>query len=259
MSNRERIAYTLTFVVLIGFLAGWKIFSARESPEFLAQLKNIREITAANVSAPAASENPDDSLRIYGIHVVHTPPFKDPFIGYGIYLGQGLVLTASHVVGRVPGYSSPRVVIGGKDLPAKVLKQGAPDHTDLALLSVDQTLLPISLQLRRAPLCQFPLQVGMRVVVVYPERTVRSQIISPLLIPQEYRSKFPTLINEFQGSGSGVFSADKKCLIGIMSARVTKFSYQGVKGAMTMRENGYAGYFVPVSKGAKFISPDYRF
>ena len=259
MSNRERIAYTLTFVVLIGFLAGWKIFSARESPEFLAQLKNIREITAANVSAPVASENPDNSLRIYGIHVVHTPPFKDPFIGYGIYLGQGLVLTASHVVGRVPGYSSPRVVIGGKDLPAKVLKQGAPDHTDLALLSVDQTLLPISLQLRRAPLCQFPLQVGISVVVVYPERTVRSQIISPLLIPQEYRSKFPTLINESQGSGSGVFSADKKCLIGIMSARVTKFAYQGVKGAMTMRENGYAGYFVPVSKGSKFISPDYRF
>ena len=199
------------------------------------------------------------SLRIYGVHVVHTPPFKDPFIGYGIYLGQGLVLTASHVVGRVPGYSSPRVVIGGKDLPAKVLKQGAPDHTDLALLSVDQTLLPISLQLRRAPLCQFPLQVGISVVVVYSERTVRSQIISPLLIPQDYRSKYPTLINESQGSGSGVFSADKKCLIGIMSARVTKFSYQGVKGAMTMRENGYAGYFVPVSKGSKFISPDYRF
>ena len=256
MLNRESIAYVLAFIVLIGFLAGWKFFSARESPEFLAQLKNIREITSANVSAPAASENPDDSLRIYGVHVVHTPPFKDPFIGYGIYIGQGLVLTASHVVGRVPGYSSPRVVIAGKDLPAKVLKQGAPEHTDLALLSVDQTLLPISLQLRRAPLCRFPLQVGMQVVVVYPERTVRSQIISPLQIPKEYRSKFPTLINDSQGSGSGVFSADKKCLIGIMSARVTKFAYQGTKGAMTMRENGYAGYFVPASKGSPFPQPN---
>ena len=209
------------------------------------------------MSAPAVSENPDNSLRIYGVHVVHTPPFKDPFIGYGIYLGQGLVLTASHVVGRVPGYSNPRVIIGGEDLPAKVLKQGAPEHTDLALLSVDQTLLPISLQLRRAPLCQFPLQVGMRVVIVYPERTVRSQIISPLLIPKEYRSKFPTLINESQGSGSGVFNADKKCLIGIMSARVTKFAYQGAKGAMTMRENGYAGYFVPVSKRSTFLQPEH--
>ena len=259
MLNRERIAYILTFVILIGFLAGWKLFSARESPEFLAQLKNTREITAANVSAPALSGNSDDSLKIYGVHVVHTPPFKDPFIGYGIYLGQGLVLTASHVVGRLPGYSSPRVIIAGEDLPAKVLKQGAPEHTDLALLSVDQALLPISLQLRRDPLCQFPLQVGMRVVVAYPERTVRSQIISPLLIPQQYRSRYPTLINEAQGSGSGVFSADKKCLIGIMSGRVTKFAYQGAKGAMTMRENGFAGYFVPVSKGANFISPDYRF
>ena len=93
----------------------------------------------------------------------------------------------------------------------------------------------------------------MNVVVVYPERTVRSQIISPLLIPQQYRAKYPTLINESQGSGSGVFSADKKCLIGIMSARVTKFSYQGSKGFMTARENGYAGYFVPVSKGSTFL------
>jgi hypothetical protein len=97
----------------------------------------------------------------------------------------------------------------------------------------------------------------MRVVIVYPERTVRSQIISPLLIPKEYRSKFPTIINESQGSGSGVFNADKKCLIGIMSARVTKFAYQGANGALTMRENGYAGYFVPVSKRSPFFQPEH--
>ena len=253
MSNRERIAYILAFIVVLAFLGGWKLFSARESPEYLAQHKRIIEITAANVSEPSLSGNPDDALRIYGLHVVHKPPFKDPFIGYGIYLGQGLVLTAGHVVGRLPGYSHPHVVIGGEDLPAKVLKQGSPEDTDLALLSIDQNKLPASLQLRRTPLCQFPLQVGMGVVVVYPERTIRSQIISPLVIPQQYRSKYSTLINEAQGSGSGVFSADKKCLIGIMSGRVTKFSYQNAKGFMTARENGYAGYFVPVSKGSTFL------
>jgi trypsin-like peptidase len=248
-----KLAYILTFVALIGFFAFWKLFSARESPEYLAQHQRIIEITAANVSDPALSGNADDALRIYGVHVVHTPPFKDPFIGYGIYLGRGLVLTAAHVVGRLPGYSRPRVVIGGEDLAAKVLKQGSPDETDLALLSVDQNKLPASLQLRRDPLCQFPLQVGMGVIVVYPERTVRSQIISPLLIPQQYRAKYPTLINESQGSGSGVFSADKKCLIGIMSGRVTKYAYQSPQRFMTMRENGYAGYFVPVSKGSTFL------
>ena len=141
MSKRERIAYILTFIILIGFLAGWKLFSARESPEFIAQFKRIIEITAANVADPALSGNPDDVLRIYGVHVVHTPPFKDPFIGYGIYVGQGLVLTAGHVVGRLPGYSHPRVVIAGEDLPAKVLKQGSPEDTDLALLAVDQNRL----------------------------------------------------------------------------------------------------------------------
>lgn len=253
MSKRERITYILTFAIFIGLLAGWKLFAGRESPEFRAQYDKSIQTTASAISTPAAIDNTDDTMRIYGVYVVHTPPFKDPFIGYGIYLGQGLVLTASHVVGRLPGYSRPRVIIAGEDIPAKVLKQGSPEQTDLALLSVDQTRLPVSLQLRRNPLCQIPMQVGMHVVVVYPERTVRSQIISPMLIPPPYRAKFSTLIDEAQGSGSGVFSTDKKCFIGIMSAKVAKFSYQGTKGAMTMKENGYAGYFVPVSRGSAFL------
>ena len=52
MLNRERIAYILTFIVLIGFLAGWKLFSARESPEFLAQLKTFKR-SLRRMSAPA--------------------------------------------------------------------------------------------------------------------------------------------------------------------------------------------------------------
>src|SRR5690349_9227254 len=112
------IAYILTFVVLVGFFAIWKLFVAQESADFRARYEKIIQISAANVSAPAASENSDEWLKLYGVYVLHTPPFKDPFIAYGIYLGEGIVLTAAHVVGRLPGYSRPRVVIAGEDLPA---------------------------------------------------------------------------------------------------------------------------------------------
>ena len=245
------IGYGIAFLALLGFLLGWKLFISQPSPESVAEYDKRIQVTAANISAPAA----DDSLKIYGVNVVHTAPFKDPFIGNGIYLGNGLVLTAAHVVGSWPSYTNPRVLIGGQDLPAKVLKEGSPAQTDLALLSVDQRHLPASLQLRRNPLCKRPPEVGMNVIVVYPERTVRSQMISPLLIAPDYRSKYSTLISDPEGSGSGVFNAEQKCFMGIMSAKIPKYAYQGARGHMTARPNGFAGYFVPVSNGKSFVPP----
>jgi Trypsin-like peptidase domain len=245
------IGYGLAFLALVGFLLGWKLFIARPSPESAAEYNRRIQITAANISAPA--ETADDSLKIFAVNVVHKAPFKEPFIGNGIYLGNGLVLTAAHVVGRWPFYTNLRVLIGGQDLPAKVLKEGSPAQTDLALLSVDQRRLPASLQLRRNPLCKGPLQVGMNVIVVYPERTVRSQMISPLLIAPQHRSKYSTLISDPEGSGSGVFNAEQKCFVGIMSAKIAKYAYQGEH--MTARPNGFAGYFVPISNGKNFVPP----
>ena len=91
-------------------------------------------------------------------------------------LGQGLVLTAARVVGRYPFATIPHVLIAGEDLPAKVIKEGSPDQTDLALLAVDQQRLPVSLRLRQNPLCKGNLQIGTNVIIVYPERTTRSRV-----------------------------------------------------------------------------------
>ncbi len=97
--------------------------------------------------------------------------FKEPFTGYGIYLGQGAVITAAHVLGRWPYFiSNPRVLIAGQELPAKVIRTGSPGTTDLAILSVDETRLPVSLRLRRNPLCKEPPQAGENVIVVVPGR-----------------------------------------------------------------------------------------
>ena len=216
-------------------------------------------IAAACLSVAAHAQSHDDELKVYAVNVVKTPPFEKQFTGYGIYLGRGMVITAAHVVGHWPSITHPRVLIAGQDLPAKVIKQGSFDEVDLALLSVDAEQLPVSLRLRRNPLCKEPPRVGTNVVIVYPERTVRTQIISPFLIAPQNRVRFSTLINEPEGSGSGVFNADRKCLLGIISSKLPKYRYRKVNGRTVINYNGFAGHFVPASTIANFIPTEFRF
>jgi hypothetical protein len=250
-------ALVLTLLAVLGFMLSWKFFLSPDRLTASPLYQKTLDATADNVATPPA--NPDESLRIYSVNVVHTPPFKDPFFGYGVYLGQGLILTAAHVLGAQPSYSKPHVIIAGRDLPARIIRQGSLEETDLALLSVDRDQLPIGLQLRRITLCKGPLQVGTGVIVAYPERIVRSQVISALLIAPQSRSKFGTLIGEPQGSGSGVFDAQRKCLMGIMTRQVMKYSYQNQGPFRIAKPSGWAGYFVPASTIASFTSAQHRF
>ncbi len=203
---------------------------------------------AAAISVAAHAQNSDDDLRIYAVRVISTSPFK-PFPGYGIYLGHGIVITAAHVVGRWALLSNPRIGIAGEELPASVIKKGSFEQTDLALLSVDEASLPFRLRLRRDPLCKALPNPGTNVVVVYPERTVRSQIFSPRYVAPTFRTKYNTLLSEVQGSGAGAFDAERKCLLGIMSASVP--TYRG--------QNRRAEYFVPAATIAAFLPAELRF
>jgi hypothetical protein len=217
-------------------------------------------IATACISLHVEAQSSDDDLEVYAVNVVKTPPFEKQITGYGIYLGHGMIITAAHVVGHWPALTDPRVLIAGEDLPAKVIKEGSFEQTDLALLSVDKERLPVSLRLRRNPLCKEAPVVGTNVVIVYPERTVRSRIISPFMIAPQYQTRFGTsLINEAEGSGSGVFHADRRCLLGIISSKITKFKYRKVNGRIFIADNGFAGHFVPASAIADFIPPELRF
>ena len=130
--------------------------------------------TAASISVPSNAQNLDDTLRVYAVKVIRTPPQSNgPLISSGVYLGRGAILTAAHVVGP-----NLRVVIAGQELPADVIKLGSSETTDLALLSVDQTHLPVSLLLRRNPLCKEPPKIRDTVIVVVPGGTARARIIS---------------------------------------------------------------------------------
>src|SRR5450830_607710 len=97
------------------------------------------------------AENLDDSLLVYAVNV-HRTPMQTWGPGYGIYLGNGLFITAAHVVGQ--GWlTRPKIVIGGQAYPTSVVKEGTFEGTDLTLLSVREDLLPVRLGLRRNPLC----------------------------------------------------------------------------------------------------------
>jgi hypothetical protein len=213
------------------------------------------------------SLSPDDSLRIYAVNVVHSRPFEEPFIGYGIYLGQGAVITAAHVVGRWPSFiSNPRVLIAGQELPAKIIKEGSFETIDLALLSVDEARLPVSLRLRRNPLCKEPPRAGEDVIVVLSYGTVRSRIIFPQLLPPRYRTNFNTFISDVPiagGSGSGVFRAERKCLLGILTSKIWEYNFrmenERIVRDLARNTVDIARHFVPTSTIVEFMPPEFRF
>ena len=223
-------------------------------------------IAAACISVPVQAQSPDDDLKVYAVNVVKTPPFEKQFTGYGIYLGHGTVITAAHVVGHWPAITNPRVLVAGLDLPAKVIKEGSFEQTDLALLSVDKERLPVSLRLRRNPLCKEPPKAGENVIVVLSYGTVRSRIMFPQLLPPKYRTSFNTFIHDVWiagGSGSGVFHAERKCLLGILSSKIWNYNYRMENGRivrdLARNTNDIARHFVPASEITEFIPPEYRF
>jgi hypothetical protein len=173
-------------------------------------------------------------------------------------LGKGLFLTAAHVVGSA-AHTKPRVHIAGMELPATAIREGNVERVDLTLLSVDEQKLPIYLQMRRMPLCDNKPWPGEPVIVAIPEGTARSHIMLPSLLPAQYQKRFPTVIRDVAttgNSGSGVFDAGQKCLLGIISLKI----YQTPSSEAPESEHkDIAKYFVPASTIRAFIPAEYRF
>jgi hypothetical protein len=195
----------------------------------------------------AYAEPTDDSLRIYAVNVVLDPP--PPWTGRGVYLGKGLVITASHVVG-LASQSKPSVQVAGMYLPAHAIKEGSLQRVDLTLLSIDEKKLPISLQMRRMPLCENHPWPGEPVIVAVPEETLRSYVMSPAFLAPSTRLRFSTVISDVAAttnSGSGVFDAGQKCLLGIVSQKISR------------NQQDIAKYFVPAPAIRAFIPTEYRF
>jgi S1-C subfamily serine protease len=197
-------------------------------------------------------------LKALAVHINRTP--QQPWPGYGVYLGNGLILTAAHVAGNV-AQTKPHVLIAGQDLPAALVRQGSLESVDLTLLSVDGTKLPVGLQMRRTPLCERSPYAGETVVVAIPEGTAPSRVLPRQAIPAELRGRFDTAIADVAAtgnSGSGVFDAADLCLLGIMSRKIS-ITQQPLRIGAQPRTTDIAKYFVPAAAIKAFIPKSVTF
>ena len=200
--------------------------------------------------APCKAEDFSDSLLAYAVNIHRTP--VQPWPGYGIYLGRGLFLTAAHVVGRA-WMTRPKVVVAGQEYPTRVVKEGSLEGTDLTLLAVNENLLPSRLSLRRSTLCRQAPVPGQRVVTVIPGKVAHSQILSPERLPIEAR-RYSTVIADVArtgDSGSGVFDTNHRCLLGIISRKISKSLGGPYSGRAKTQD--IAKYFVPAAEIATFL------
>jgi hypothetical protein len=193
----------------------------------------------------------EESLLIYAVNI-HQTPMQSWGPGYGIYLGSGHFLPAAHVAGHA-WLTRPKVAISGREYPTTVVREGSFEATDLTELAVQENLLPLRLRLRRNPICQEDPRPGQSVIIVIPEGIARSYILAPDRLPLNVR-RFRTVIADVAGtgnSGSGVFDAQRKCLLGIMSRKISELITDRSTGKTKTRD--IAKYFVPASTISQFI------
>jgi hypothetical protein len=168
---------------------------------------------------------------------------------HGVYLGDGLVITANHVAGE-----QPSVQMAGRTMPAEVLKRGNGD-VDLALLSIRQHL-PKWLNYPKLKLCAEHPQAGDAVSVVLPEGALPSEVLSlfDLRVPVPAGLQ-KDLIRYLPAADSGtpVFSTKQACLAGLISHKLTEAQTTTINGHQVVEKHDVAFYFQPASEIRSFL------
>jgi len=197
-------------------------------------------VTALGAAGVEQNQDAGAWIAMASIHHGNQPS------GPGVYLGSGMIITAAHIVNPTAELS---VNLGGVNIPAKILKQGALEDVDLSLLSIDQEKVPPRVTVSRMPICEAPPWPGDPVIVVDATSASRSHIVSPSILHFTMRNKFSTLIGDVAttgNSGSGVFDPNHKCLLGIMSRKFTRED--------AGKTQDIAKYFVPANEIRAFMA-----
>jgi S1-C subfamily serine protease len=199
------------------------------------------------VARPAGAEPADAAMpAVVGVQI--EKPAGDSVHysqGSGIFLGDGLVLTAAHVISPNPQLLTVSIVMDGWRTDARLLAT-APAGLDVALLKITSEALSLKRrQLAPTPLCATGTGPDQPVVVaaqgtVSLSRTVGAPIRSTTL-NGDWRTILATGYTH-GASGGGVFDAQKGCLAGIL---IIAASGQG----MELTE------FLPAAKIAAFLAP----
>ena len=91
-----------------------------------------------------------------------------------------------------------------------------------------------------------------------PEAVVHSHIISPARLPPDLRNRTSVIgdVAITGNSGSGVFDARQKCLLGIMSQKISQSRTRAGTGEVEVHD--IAKYFVPASTIDNFMPAEFR-
>lgn len=194
--------------------------------------------------------DPLADVHAVAVHIERTPAQSWP--GYGIYLGNGMVITAAHVAGHTI-LTQPRVVIDGRSLAASALKEGSYPDEDLTVLRIEP---PPELASQHTPICPNTPHPGEAVTVATPEKLTTSSVIAPESLPPNLRDRYAASIKDVYttgNSGSGVFDTSQHCLLGIMSSKIEQNVRLIVNGEHVTRTIGLAKHFVPAGDIRAFL------
>jgi hypothetical protein len=178
--------------------------------------------------------------------------------GAGIYLGRGFVITAAHVGGKLG--ERRNVTLAGNSVGGKWIKVGTFEETDISILELDDVLLPDGLRgLRPLSLCTNPVKPDEAVLVVAPGTVAPARVAEPAKLAHHddpLFQRFSTVIDNPDttgNSGSGVFDAGRKCLLGIISRKLSATFVISRNGEQSRETHLLGKYFVPASEIRQFV------
>ncbi|HMA49724.1 MAG TPA: serine protease [Magnetospirillaceae bacterium] len=189
-------------------------------------MKRVIALLIALATAPALAEPPEAAL-VGALGVQIEKPAGDHVHfsqGSGVYLGDGLVLTAAHVVAVDPANPVSSVILDGWKTDARLIATGA-NGLDLALLKIEPADLSRQRRdMKRVDTCPANTAANQPVVVaalgtVTLSKTVGFPINAPAL-KGDWTNILATGYTH-GASGGGLFDAGKGCLAGIVIIEAT--------------------------------------
>jgi len=178
--------------------------------------------------------------------------------GAGIYLGRGFVITAAHVGGKLG--ERRNVTLAGRSIGGKWIKVGTFEETDISIMELDDGLLPDGLRgMRPLSLCSNASKPDEAVLVVAPGTVAPAKVTEPAKLAHQddpLFQRFSTVIDNPDAtgnSGSGVFDAARKCLLGIISRKLSATFVISRDGEQSRETHLLGKYFVPASEIRQFV------
>ncbi|MEI6558716.1 MAG: serine protease [Rhodospirillaceae bacterium] len=176
------------------------------------------------LAAGTAGAEPPDAAHL-GVRV--EKPVGDGKLfsqGSGVLIGDGLVLTAAHVVRYNPADPRVTVLVEGRRVVGRLALIDRTTGADIALIRIERAALPAESRNRGVTLCERDPGIDAPVVVASMGEVTRSTIVAapdkPASKPGDWATTLATGYHH-GNSGGGVFDAGTGCLLGIMTTEIS--------------------------------------